>query len=237
MKEFSELQNIDFALGTFISGAFVGLKSDVGPKAYQAFLDRPPNKQIYRHDAESPRDFLIALQRAKRNEQVDGDIRINLPDLPAIFYYRKPGITNAEDRDFIKLDTVWDDAGEKPFELTAMPITLTYTLTILAWDKPTLDKLQLAWYFYISRPTSRFEIKYRVGDDVLDGFFAKIRDHRSLLFTDRSAPREEGRLYAVDTDLEVSTHVIFGEGIVLGDEVSIVGDFAGFCHDWALSEE
>jgi hypothetical protein len=227
-NEFSELQAVDFGLGAFIAAALNGLNDQAGPKGFREFLGRPTNRQIYRHDAESPAEFLKAYRSAKTAEKTVAGAKLNLVELPLIYYFRKPGLTNGIDKEMTRrgrfMFSESEDGLANAYKFMVLPLVLDYRLFFLAWDKPTLDKIQLAWYAYMVR-NETFTCRYRVGvEDVFD-IPAHIGDHKSLLCTDESIPpgQDGGRVYAVSTGVQVATDVIFGAGVDAPDNVEIQG--------------
>jgi len=229
-NEFSELQAVDFGLGAFIAGAFNGLNAQVGPKEYREFLSRPTNRKIYRHDADSPSEFLKAFRSAKRAEKSEGGgVKTNPVELPVIYYFRKPGLTNGTNREMTRRGRYSYAEGEggaltNAYKFIVLPLVLDYRLFILSWDKPALDKIQLAWYAYATR-NDKFLCRYRIGETDLFDTQAYILDHKAMLFSDESVPpgQDAGRLYAVSTGLQISTDVIFGAGVDAPASVDVRG--------------
>jgi hypothetical protein len=221
-NETSELQAVDFALGAFMSDAFQGHNTLDGPAQWREFLSRARNKQIYRHDFDTPQEFMGSLTGARGNEKtLTGGAKLNLPSLPVMIYCRKPGFTNGEDYAAVKGKRVWDLALENGYQIRPLPLVLTYKLAFLAWDKLTLDKLQLAWYAYIAWH-NMFLVTYRIGTDTFDTV-GIIRGNKAVIFSDASIPGKEGRLYIVETPLEVATQVLFGQGVVVPETVTLTG--------------
>lgn len=221
-NETSELQTIDFALGNFMSEGFQGLNPLEGPIQWREFLARPRNKQIYRHDFDTPAEFIASLTGARANEKtLAGGVKQNFPSLPVMIYCRKPGLTNGEDYAAVPNKRVWNIDLSNAYFIRPLPVTLTYKMAFLAWDKLTLDKLQLAWYAYIAWH-NQFAITYQVGADTMDTI-GIIRQNKSILFSDTSLTSKEGRLYIVESILEVSTQVLFGQGIAVPDFVTLIG--------------
>lgn len=225
-NETSELQAVDFALGAFMSDAFQGLNTEDGPAQYREFLGRARNKQIYRHDFETPAEFVDKLRATKSNQKIVSGSSQNIPGLPVMAYCRKPGLSNGEDMAQTKGKTRFTLALDQAYELRPLPLTLTYKLAFIAWDKLTLDKLQLAWYAYIAWHNV-FTVTYQIGDDLFDTS-AIIRENRSILFSDASIPAKEGRLFAVEADLEVVTQVVFGEAVTVPDPITLTGVHVGY---------
>ena len=232
-NEFSELQAVDFGLGSFIAAALTGLNSQTGPKEYREFLGRPTNRQIYRHDASTPAEFLKVYRGAKAAEKTVAGAKTNLVELPLIYYFRKPGLTNGMDKEMTRRGRYMFSEGEEgqlenAYKFMVLPLVLDYRMFFLAWDKPTLDKLQLAWYAYAVRH-DKFTCKYQVGSDadVLE-IPAYLTDHKSLLCADESVPpgQDMGRVYAVSTGMQIATDVIFGAEVDAPEEFAVQGTLA-----------
>ena len=230
-NETSELQAVDFGLGRCVVSAFDGLAA-VGPTDYKEFIARESNKQVFRHDFDAPHDFISSyIGGRKASRAVDANTTANVLDLPLIAYCRKPGIRNEEDRGGIIREKIrWDEELENAFRLTVMPVTLEYRLMILAWDKPTLDKLQLAWYAYISNRKNNnhvFTVEYLIDEKPLE-VNAFIKDTKVIETMDISLTKEEGRVFAVEQTLVVTSQVLFGEAVDVGD-VEIHFNLVGYC--------
>lgn len=220
MNETSELQAVDFGLGRTIGAAFDGLAT-VGPTDYKEFIARETNKQVFRHDFDAPHDFISSyIGGRKGSRTVDGNTTANVLDLPLIVYCRKPGIKNEEDRGGIIREKIrWDEPLENAFRLSVMPLTLEYRMMILAWDTLTLDKLQLAWYAYISdRKASNhiFTVTYLIDSKPLE-VNAFIKDTKAIETMDISLTKEEGRVFGVEQTLVVTSQILFGEAVEVGD--------------------
>lgn len=230
-NELSELQAVDFGLGHTIVTAFDGLAA-VGPVNYKKFIARDSNKQIIRHDFDAPQDFISSyIGDRKGSKTVDSNTTTNVLDLPVIAYCRKPGISTEEGRGGIIHEKIrWDEALEKAFKLSVFPLTLQYSLMMLAWDKPTLDKLQLAWHAFLSNRKAKnhvFEVTYLIDKQPLN-VNAFIQDPTVIETTDISLPKGEGRVFAVEQTLTVTSQVLFGEAVEIGD-VEVHFNLVGYC--------
>lgn len=231
-NEFSEIQAIDFALGAYIVGAFTGLNPETGPKQWREFLTRAPNRQIYREESDSPDEFLKRLASSGKTETTLDGVKSRLPNVPVVYYYRKPGMTNGEGRNFPSR-TVTTEDGSKSFVLTVSPLDIDYHVVFAAWDKLSLDKMQLAWYQYIIK-MSRFPVQYELAGEALEAV-AVVTDPKTIVFTDISIPKESGRLFAVDSLLTVETSILFGAEVTPRTHptaIRIEGVWGGFsCAD------
>jgi len=227
-NEFSELQAVDFGLGAFIAAAISGLNDQAGPKGFREFLGREANRQIYRHDANSPAEFLKAYRGAKAAEKTTAGAKTNLVELPLIYYFRKPGLTNGADKEMTRRGRFMFSEGqagpENAYKFMVLPLVLDYRMYFLAWDKPTLDKLQLAWYAYVVRH-DKFTCRYQIGDADVFETSAFLVDHKSLLCSDESIPpgQDMSRVYAVLTGMQIATDVIFGAGVDVPEEFQVQG--------------
>lgn len=228
-NEFSELQAVDFGLGAFIAASLAGMNAQAGPKGFREFLGRPTNRQIYRHDAGTPAEFLKAYRGAKAAEKTVAGAKANLVELPLIYYFRKPGLTNGTDKEMTRRGRYMFAEGEagleNAYKFMVLPLVFDYKVFFLAWDKPTLDKLQLAWYAYTSRH-DKFTCRYQVGEaaDVFE-VQAYLFDHKSLLCADESVPpgQDMSRVYAVSTALQIGTDIIYGAGVDVPEEFGVQG--------------
>jgi len=233
-NEFSELQAVDFALGAFIAGALSGLNDQAGPKAFREFLSRPVSRQVYRHDADSPAEFVKAYRAAQAAQSTAAGAKLNPLELPLIYYFRKPGMTSGDGREvtrrgkfmFAELE---DGTLGNAYKFVVLPLTLDFKLYFLAWDKPTLDKLQLAWYAY-SALNDKFPCLYQIGETDTFEIPAYLLDHKAPLFADESIPpgQDASRVYAVSTGLQIATDVIFGAGAIAPEEITINGALTNY---------
>lgn len=222
MREISELQAIDFALGSHIAGAFTNLASS-GPSQFVEFLARPVAKKIYRHDFESPSEFMRSLRASKKHETTGTSGKVsNLPELPIVGYSRKPGVLSNDDKRPMKhLVNAQNDDKTVNFEVLLLPVVLEYKVGMVAWDMPTLDKLQLLWYAHTAF-NDKFPALWMIGDEPFETT-ARIEDHQSLIFSNISETGESGRLFATETDIRISVQVVIGKAVTIPDEITLSG--------------
>jgi hypothetical protein len=227
-NEFSELQAIDFSLGAYIMEAFEGLNPNTGPKQWREFLTRAVNKKIFREETDTPAEFLKNLSSSGKTETVVDGVKLRLPQLPVTYYYRKPGMTNGDTRNFPKKIVT---NGTKLFDITMSPLVLDYHIVFAAWDKLSIDKMQIAWYQYVIKKT-RFTIQYEIAGEAFD-VSAAVRDPYTIMFSDISIPKTEGRLFAVDTLLTIETSVLFGAELspaLYPNQITLEGSWGGFAN-------
>ena len=147
--------------------------------------------------------------------------------MPLIYYLRKPGLTNGTDKEVTRrryMYSIGEEGLENPYRFKVLPLVLDYQMHILSWDKPSLDKLQLAWYAY-TQMNETFTCRYQLGDDDVFEVPAYLRDHKSLLCSDESVPPgpDAGRVYAVLIAMQIATDIIFGAGVDIPEEYEIQG--------------
>lgn len=224
MNQFSELQAVDFALGAFIAQAFTGL-AEIGTKEWKEFTRRPASRQVYRHDADDPQEFLRSLMASRKAEKITtgtGELK-NTPELPIIYYFRKPGMTNSDNNKPLRIGAVWNEELSKAFDLISMPLSLDYQMFLLSWDKPTLDKMMLAYYAWQTKH-DKFKCLYgfatapaapgeSAGGETME-VNAYIQDHRTITFTNSSMVDKDHRLYAVMMPISLNTQVLAGAEVV-----------------------
>lgn len=217
--EITELQAVDISLGGVFAAAYDGLGA-TGPENYKRFCTRPIAEKIFRTQVDSPDELVRKIAASKKGQgrsstpPTPGE---HLPDLPVIAYFRKPGMTNGDDFTRISEKVMYDEALEKQFRLTFCPVALDYSIIMAAWDKPTLDKLQIGWYAHTvknCRKGARFVVPYLLDGSPFE-IPAWVTTPRSVLFTDSSLPTSEGRLYAVSAGLTVNTFVLVGQAVTI----------------------
>jgi len=107
--------------------------------------------------------------------------------------------------------------------LTTLPVALDDSMTFAAWDKLSLDKLCVAWYFAMAKqPMKRFPIPVKIGTEVLSTY-GFINDPKTVMFSDASMQANEGRLHAVTYAIQVNAQVIAGEEITPLTEIEVWG--------------
>ena len=212
----SDIQAVDFAMGGVIVGAYDGLKDD-SPIAFRRFLARPAKQKIFRAENEDPQSLLRRIAKKGGENKT--------PDLPIVAYYRAPSIMGNPNEKPVALaiDRYLDDM-ERGFHLSTIPVTLTYSLLWCAWDKPTLDKMTLAWYCYIAQPARRFArflVPYRIDDEPMD-IPASISTPREIQADSADVDQTQGRLWAARTTVEVNTQVLYGRQVKIIDEITAI---------------
>ena len=220
LNELSELQSVDFAFGAFLAGAFAGY-ADKGPQGWRNFIKRPVNKQIFRHDADTPEQFMRDFLSSQKDKKVtstrtnDEDVVIsstfvNAPLFPVVYYFRKPGLVNTQDQKGSR-GRVWN--GNRIFDLQQLPVALDYNLVLMAWDKLALDKISLAWYAYVSSHDA-FMAPFEIGGESFD-VRVSLMDNKNIAMQNASEVMDGKRLYAATTPVSIMTNILFGKEIDL----------------------
>lgn len=214
----TDLQAVDFAVGGVLAGAYDGLRDD-RPKAFCRFLERPVKDKIFRCENEDPNNLIKRI--ARHETQKGGKI-----DLPIVAYYRAPGLVgdmNGKPHGY-EVERYLDD-NNRAIRFTPVTITLSYSFLWLAWDKPTLDKMALAWYCYVAqwgRKYSRFNVPYLLNGEPLE-VGATITVPREILGSNSSGDQSEGRLWACRSLVEVNTQVFYGREVKPINEITALG--------------
>lgn len=214
----SDLQAVDFAVGGVIVGAYDGLRDDK-PEAFRRFLDRPAKEKIFRAENEDPPSLIRRIAQHNPGKK-------RVPDLPVVAYYRSPGIVGNQNEKPVALDVErYIDNTPRAMRLSSIPVTLSYSLLWCAWDKPTLDKIALAWFAYVAhrgRKYSRFHVPYRLGSEPIE-IPASISVPREIQADNASGEQNEGRLWAARALVEVNTQVLYGREVQPVDEITALG--------------
>lgn len=214
----SDLQAVDFAVGGIIVGAYDGLRDDK-PEAFRRFLTRPPKEKIFRAENEDPPSLIRRIAQHNPGKK-------NVPDLPVVAYYRSPGIVADQNQKPVVLDVERYIGGtDRAMRLTSIPVTLSYSLLWCAWDKPTLEKIALAWFAYVAqrgRKHSRFVVPYMLGTEPIE-IPASISIPREIQADNASPEQGEGRLWAARALVEVNTQVLYGREVRPVDEITALG--------------
>ena len=224
----TDLQAVDFALGGVIAGCYNALAKDDGPQAFQRFLSRPDAERIYLVKNDNVQTALRKLARLEDESHRKG------PDLPVIMYYREQGIS-ADANQFIQVAEETHFVQEEPvmgmdtaMQVTTIPLTLTYSMLFLAWDRATIERMALAWWAYIA-PLRRKHSRFLVPDTLNGERFevgASINAPREILTSSENMD-EEGkvRLWGSRTMIEVNTQAVYGAKVERKDYITVITEW------------
>ena len=222
----THLQAVDNALAGVFADCFAAMNPDSGPEEFQRFLQRPNSDRIFHAKND---DVQATLRKLARWQDDPGHKK---PDLPVLVFYREHGISGdmdqrtqvAEITRFIHEKTLMsvDDA----MKITAMPLTLTYSVLFLAWDRASIEAMALAWWGYLAsreRKRNRFLVPYTIDGERFD-VSATINAPREILTA--FEPLDSGyRLWGSRTALEVNTQAVYGAKVRIPDFVRISGTY------------
>lgn len=227
LNSITDLQAVDFALGKVISDCFRAVAGE-GPRAFRRFIARPDNEKIYYAKNDDVQRALRKLAHWEDEPARKGG------DLPAIVYYREQGIAAdpnqhiqvAEASRFTAEETLMNI--DETMRLTTIPLTLTYSLLFLAWDRATLDRMAIAWWAFVAplrRKHSRFTVPYTLdGEDFEVG--ASLNAPREILTSSEQIGDDENmRLWGARTMAEVNTQAVYGAKVRIHDYLRIIGDW------------
>lgn len=225
LNSITDLQAVDFALGKVISDCFKALNPEAGPRALRRFLIRPDAEKIYlvKND-----DVQTAMRKIAKFEDDPGH---SGGDLPAILYYREHGITGdmnqraqvAEVTRFIEEKTIMDH--DNAMRVTTIPLTLTYSMLLLAWDRATIEQMAIAWWARtapIMNKHYRFMVPYTIDGESFE-VAAKVNTPRETLTSYEQI--DDRRLWGSRTMVEVNTQAVYGAKVERQDYLTVVGDW------------
>lgn len=222
MSDYSALQAIDFGLGQHLASIYSG-DAGGGSRHWRRLLSRSPQSKIFRGDFETPSDIVRNIESGRGNHRKGGRIDANAPALPLIGYGRRAPIEvvepEAAGHQFDQLAVT--DSG-KTVRLSMAMVQVEYRLTLMAWDRPTLDAMQLAWTFHVANAAKRghkFDLAYDIDGEPLDGITAEIIDPKSVAFEDASLERSDGRLHAVTLPVRVRAYAVQGARVSVPERI------------------
>lgn len=223
------MEAVDFALSDLLAKCFRALSPESGPKAVRRFLARPDTEKMYivKND-----DVQAALRRLFGHEDEPGGKR-RAPDLPVVMFYREQGVA-ADPNQHIQVADVTRFVGEETrmapdaaMRLTTVPLTLTYSLLFLAWDRPSIDHLVLAWWAYIAplgRKHSRFLVPYTLDGEQFE-VGASLSAPREVLTAYEEVGQDGLRLWGSRTMCEVNTQAVVGGKVEVPDFFRLIGQW------------
>ena len=222
---YSELHAVDIGLGVHILDAFSDLQVS-GPSEFVEYLSRDPKKQVFRHDADDVQGFIKSYMASGDSvSTISAGKTVRTAKMPVVYYCRKPGLVSDDENlggIFNKLR--WVLNNETDLHIRLLAVVLTYRLAFITRDKPSLDKMGLAWFSHVSNVVGKgghkFSIQYKIDEEVLD-CNAFIKNPKMITFDDESVTTETGHFFAVGATVEVEAPVIFGDVEVLYDPLRI----------------
>lgn len=228
LNSITDLQAVDFALGSLFSRCYAACSPDNAPKAFQRFLARPDKEKIFYVKNDDVQNAMRKLARLEDDHEKQG------PDLPVIFYYREHGFA-ADTNQHIQVAEVTRFVGETSImnkdaamRITTIPLTLTYSMLFLAWDRASIERMALAWWAHtapLTRKHSRFTVSYTLDGERFE-VGASINAPREILTSSESMNgNEDMRLWGSRTMVEVNTQAIYGAKCEMNDYISVVSEW------------
>lgn len=225
----TSFQAVDFALGGLLAECFGSLSPESGPKAIRRFIERPANEKIF---FVQNGNVQATLRKLAGHEDEPGKKGCR-PDLPVVMYYREQGIA-ADPNQHIQVAETTRFVGEemvmgmdKAMRITTMPVTLTYSLLFLAWDRASIEHMALAWWAYIAplyRKHSRFMVPYTLDGEKFE-VGASVSAPREVLTSDESVGEDDLRLWGSRTMCEVNTQAVAGGKLEIPDCLRFSGQW------------
>lgn len=210
----SAIADIDTAFGNYlyhIVESMTELSSDPRFKAYTAYTNRTdPTSKIAQYNEADPRQFLLQLRRKTKGQKKE-----DISDLPMIYFHRNAGFTLADQggNKFQKdNENIIDDNNDLVAKIDQIPLVLTYSVYVLAWDTNTLDKLTLQ--LTAAMLTASRIIEY---DTVLAGHMlssrAEVTPAQLLMWSDASMAASDDRLLVNTTSFDLVGMVHQARGV------------------------
>lgn len=226
----TDLQAVDFALGDVIASAFACLAME-GPENYQRFLARELKEKIFYARNDDVQSILYKISKRQKGTGVNNsenteDKNVSSPDLPCVVYYREQGLVGDTNQKPVVFEAVrlaegateiTGDGSHNAMRLTTLPLTLTYSLLFLAWDRATIERIGLAWAAHttpLGRKYSRFMVPYDLSGERLE-VPASLNAPREILTSSEAMLDGGQRLWGARTMVEVNTQAVYGEALTV----------------------
>jgi len=212
--DISELDAVDHAIGRHLAAAIESIDKDKGSRDFQLFLKRAPMDQIARGLSKSPSELARKVTRKSGMRRI-ADKELNSFAWPMVYYYREIGMGTADGQDTAlhhQPEFSWLSPDNlSKYDLTLSEVKLRYRIMIGASSSADLERLLLAWHFYLSKHTSTV-IAYRIqGQEFhLPVVFDTPKQFQA---DDISVELDEGRLFAVELVHEVLAPVLSGHEV------------------------
>ncbi|MET4696630.1 hypothetical protein [Endozoicomonas lisbonensis] len=222
-NDVSELAAVDFAFGARILDAFREVDGGHGSWHFQQFMKRDGKDKVFRGEFLEPKEFVANLQAYMKQAESEGKRDYNQATLPAVYYYRDLSMASADPEagNLVLRDTVYDLNLENATMLSMVRMNLTYKVVFIAPDKPTVERMAMAWYFKIANTKQgghKFQVPYDVAGERMQ-MDCTIFDPQTFQATSVSLPKNEQRLFALECEYEVQAPVLYGESVTVPDSI------------------
>ena len=214
-QEVSELSDIDAGLGNYLARTLSKYRTTSNnhrDKAASEFFNRPPQEQLFIGEYDDPKRFLRALMgssQARLSEISKESVnaikeRINKRALPVVYFFRNRGQRPLDRAIDINTKSAF---GSDEIDVDVFNVEVDYTLFVLAFDSPTLDRISNALLATFGLDDVTFNPKTVVANAAFD-IEAKIANAGLIEFTDASLSSAESRLLAHSASLTVRTEML-----------------------------
>lgn len=209
-REVTGFRDTDHALANLLARTLQGLfvsEETTNNRAFARFIERPAKDQVLVGHFEDIREMVRAMRQAKAGRPSQHANHFVNPDaLPIINLSRTLDLSyGAFERQIPRPDfgELKDDQGNTKFVLSALPVSLTYNLTIVSADKESLSMLcnLLVGHFYGLHSTS-FEAPTKICNTVI-GLECALNNMKGAMVSDLSLPISEERLFVGQMTIEV----------------------------------
>lgn len=209
-REVSGFRDIDHALANLLAKTLQGLivsEETTFNRSFARFIERPAKDQVLIGHFEDIRDLVRSIRQAKAGRPSKYTNPFINPDaLPLVNITRTFDLSyGATERQIPRPDyaELKDSDGTVRFVISALPVSLTYNLTIVTADKESLSMLSnlLVGHFYGLHSTS-FEAPTRIcqADVPIE---CALNNMKGAMLSDLSLPVSEERLFAGQMTVEV----------------------------------
>lgn len=215
VSEVTELSDLDAGFGNFLARTIAKYKTTSNnhrDKAAASFFERPTSEQLFIGEYDDPKRFLRALVGSSQSRLSDINknnvdsikARINKRALPIVYFYRNRGVRPLD----TSVDTSIKAAMNNDLGITdVFNIEVDYTVLILAFDTPTLDRLTNAFLSSFMMDSTSFKTHTTLAGVKahLDSYLATP----SLIeFVDASQSSSDSRLLAHTATITVRSEMM-----------------------------
>lgn len=212
----SDYRDIDIATVNAIAGAFDNIRVDetVRSSDFGRFLMRDKPDMVVFGQFEDIRDFIRALRRSKKvNVATSGEKELSktADSLPVINVSRALSFDfgNTERQLVRHYGDIQNDDGDIIGVAEAIPCSISYKLSVAAWDRNTLEHIvnAITSFFFNMRSNTAYTANQIVFGNSF-GVECAFVDTLGLSFDDVSVSIAEQRLYAAETLVSVNTDLL-----------------------------
>lgn len=215
VSEVTELSDLDAGFGNYLARCLAQYKTTSNnhrDKAATRFFERPTSEQLFIGEYDDPKRFLRALVGSSQarlsdiNQQNVESIkeRINKRALPIVYFYRNRGVRPLDSAiDISQKAAINHDLGV----IDVFNVEVDYTVMVLAFDTPTLDRLTNAFLATFAMDNVSFTTNTALNGEkaYLD---SNIADAKMIEFADASQSSAESRLLAHTATITVRSEMM-----------------------------